>query len=190
MNCMRLKNRVAFVLLTVVCISLSMSCGTGKRSGSSGMSGAKAGTAEEANIIKKYANILETKPDNLHNPKLYILIDEWIGTPYKYGGTAKTGVDCSGFVNQIYKNFTTQPLPRSSAELAKIIKSVNKKNLKEGDLVFFNYDAKNSHVGIYLCNGRYVHASTKSGVTISDLSAAWNLRHFNMGGPVRNMQSK
>ena len=186
---MKLKNQITFLLLSIICISLSTSCGTGRMPASSEKNNT-IGTIKDANIIGKYANILGVKPGDLRNLKLYGLIDDWIGTPYRYGGTTKTGVDCSGFVNQIYKNFTAQSLPRRSADLAKVIKPVNLKNLKEGDLVFFDYDAKNSHVGIYLINGRYVHASTKSGVTISNLNDAWNLKQFSTGGPLKNVQLK
>jgi cell wall-associated NlpC family hydrolase len=141
-----------------------------------------SGTATNV-ILKRYAAQMNVGVSSLDNHTLYVLVDEWIGVPYKYGGNTKSGVDCSGFVNAIYKKFTSKPLPRTASGLAKVINPVNTNKLREGDLVFFNYDGKrNSHVGIYLQNGFFVHASSMKGVIISDLKSDYYKSRFSKGG--------
>ena len=98
-------------------------------------------------------------------------INSWLGTPYKYGGITKKGVDCSGFVNAIYQTVYDIDLPRTSKEIYSKAKAVKLQNIKEGDLIFFNYEGKGvSHVGIYLADNKYAHASASKGVVISDIT--------------------
>jgi len=97
----------------------------------------------------------------------------FMGTPYYYGGTsAKTGFDCSGFVNHAYKGvYGKSPLPRSAGQIVKLGKYVSKSKLQKGDLVFFNTLGRSySHIGIYVGDGKFLHSSTSKGVTISALS--------------------
>lgn len=97
-------------------------------------------------------------------------IDELLGTKYKYGGTTEKGFDCSGFTQYVFNEFSID-LPRASKGQAGIGTKVAKKNLRKGDLVFFNTDGKGiSHVGIYLGNDEFAHTSTRKGVTIDKLS--------------------
>ena len=104
---------------------------------------------------------------------------QFLGTPYVWGGTSLTsGVDCSGFVYSVYKNFGVT-LNRTSASMASNGVVVSKSQLAAGDLVFFDTTGVNdggiSHVGIYIGNGQYIHASSGSEycVTISDLNNAY-----------------
>lgn len=134
-------------------------------------------------IINKYANLLETSKSEINNIKLYSFIDNWYGTKYKYGGMSKTGVDCSGFTNILYKEVYNKQIQRSTKDLVKSINKVSKGNLKEGDLVFFNIaKKKNSHVGVYLKNNKFVHASTSKGVLISSLENPYYKKTYNKGG--------
>lgn len=147
---------------------------------------AKAVDAKTQTAMKRYAKQMNVSVSSLENPKLYALLDEWLGVPYKYAGSSKKGTDCSGLVKSIYGKFTSKSLPRSSAELAKVINPAKMNKLQEGDLVFFNYDGKtNSHVGIYLQNGFFVHASSMKGVIISDLKSDYYKNRFSKGGPLR-----
>lgn len=114
-------------------------------------------------------------------------ISQWLGTPYKYGGNDKKGVDCSGFVCAIYKEVYEQNVPRTSQSLYVACKKIKDNELKEGDLVFFNFNGKGvSHVGIYLSNNMYVHASTTKGVVLSDLKNVYTIKNYIGAGRIRN----
>ncbi len=95
---------------------------------------------------------------------------------------SKFGVDCSGFCNILYSHIYNKSIKRRASDIAKDIDKVNKKNLKEGDFVFFNISKKNSHVGIYLMNNKFVHASTSKGVMISSLDNPYYKKVYNKGG--------
>jgi len=96
----------------------------------------------------------------------------WLGTPYKYGGNTKRGTDCSGFVSSVYMEKEKMSVPRTTKDGFKMGKSIDKSSLVVGDLVFFSKqgDVKNvNHVGIYVGEGNFMHASTSLGVTITPL---------------------
>ena len=113
-------------------------------------------------------------------------VNNWLGTPYKYGGTSKKGVDCSGLVNAIYTAVYEIKLPRTSKEMYNSSKHIKMKDLREGDLIFFNYEGKGvSHVGIYLNDNKYVHASSKKGVVISDITDSYVKKKIVGAGRVR-----
>lgn len=138
---------------------------------------------EELEIKEKYSELLDVTDLELEKIELYAFIDEWVGVKYKYGGTTKKGVDCSGFTNLLYNDVFCKDLPRSSSDIAAIAKSVSKNELSEGDFVFFSIRSnKVDHVGIYLANNRFVHASTSKGVIISNLEHPYYAKHFKTGG--------
>ncbi len=83
----------------------------------------------------------------------------YIGAPYRFGGSSPQGFDCSGLVNYVFRETLGVTLPRTSRQLATVGVRVAREDLRAGDLVFFNTrGAPNSHVGIYLGEGRFVHA--------------------------------
>jgi cell wall-associated NlpC family hydrolase len=91
----------------------------------------------------------------------------WWGTPYKYGGTGKNGIDCSGLVVQVFNEVYKKSLPRTTSELITQGKKVAAKKAAAGDLIFFTLDGKKvSHVGIMLDSIHFLHASTSKGVRI------------------------
>ena len=118
------------------------------------------------------------------NKTLYDTLENWLGTPYCYAGSSKSGVDCSGFVNALYHNvFNTDIGARNSTDIYKKITKVDKSELEEGDLVFFRIRKKRiSHVGIYLGNNKFAHSSTSSGVIISDLNETYYKKYYAGGG--------
>lgn len=101
--------------------------------------------------------------------KLYRQYNRWRGTPYKYGGLSQSGVDCSGFTYQCYKSVFNCDLPRSTKYQIKEGKRVYLGELRAGDLIFFKTGWKDRHVGVYIEEGKFMHASSSRGVTISSL---------------------
>ena len=99
-------------------------------------------------------------------------VKHYLGTPYKWGGIDESGMDCSGLVITIYQQVLNMSLPHSSRQLYHLGKPVNRENLTLGDLIFFATDngPRISHVGIYLADANFVHASSSKGVTISNIA--------------------
>ena len=105
----------------------------------------------------------------LMEQKLRAEVGIWKGTPHQMGGTTRQGVDCSAFVQRLYQDVFNQRIPRTTYLQVRSGQSVEKDLLRTGDLVFFKYPSKGRHVGIYLDQGEFTHASTSKGVTISSL---------------------
>jgi lipoprotein Spr len=98
------------------------------------------------------------------------IIAGYLRTPYRQGGTGKLGLDCSGLVYVVYRDYNGSRLPANTTKLFKSLKAVEYKNIKYGDLVFFSFDGSMvSHVGIYVGNDKFVHASESNGVVISNI---------------------
>lgn len=125
---------------------------------------------------------------NLKNNKLEREAKAWLGVPYRMGGTNKSGTDCSGFVRAIYSKVYGKTLVRQSRDMAKNISKKIKKErrLKEGDLVFFKIKGNRiSHVGIYLKDGLFIHASSSRGVVVSSLDEKYYSKRFCYGGRMK-----
>ncbi|MBU3014541.1 C40 family peptidase [Poseidonibacter lekithochrous] len=103
---------------------------------------------------------------------------EWKGVKYKYGGNSKKGIDCSAFIQKAFKKTLSIKIPRTTLQQSKKGKSIKKSQLKLGDLVFFKTGRNSRHVGIYLEKGKFMHASTKKGVTISKLDNTYFHKHY------------
>lgn len=110
---------------------------------------------------------------------LYYKISEWLEKPYKYGGNSKNGIDCSHFVSILTKELYFTPISGSSNKIYQTSYKISKENLREGDFVFFKINNKIiSHVGIYLQNDLFIHATTAKGVIISSLKDPYYQKHF------------
>ena len=130
--------------------------------------------------------IIITDPTHLN---LYREVADWLGTRYRRGGMSRQAVDCSGFTNVIYKNVYGQQLDRVSTAIAKNLKvSVAKEDLIPGDMVFFSTFNKKyiNHVGIYIGDGKFIHASIKKGVIVSSLIEGYYSKAWRKGG--RNIE--
>ncbi|NNK85429.1 MAG: hypothetical protein HKO91_07760 [Desulfobacterales bacterium] len=97
----------------------------------------------------------------------------WKGTPHKLGGNTKKGVDCSGFVHQIYKRVFNIKVPRSTKLLMRAGLRIEKKELKPGDIVTFRPPTFPRHVGIYIGDNKFIHASKSKGVSMTDLNNSY-----------------
>ncbi len=139
-----------------------------------------------SSLKKKYAEKLGVSESAITNQKLYQFINEWYGVPYKYAGKDKGGIDCSGLASTLYNRVYQKKISPTTKILIDEVKKISVSNLKEGDLVFFNIDSKNvSHVGVYLQNNKFVHASSKKGVMISDLNEPYFKKYFMSAGRVK-----
>jgi murein DD-endopeptidase / murein LD-carboxypeptidase len=133
----------------------------------------------EKALKEKYSALLNVETEKLKNTDLYKFIDEWQDVPYKYGGRSKTGVDCSNLTSLLYNQVFNKNITGSCSGLFSQSNPINAKDLKEGDLVFFKIDGdKISHVGVYLHNNKFVHATTKKGVMINDLDEPYYKKYF------------
>ena len=147
-----------------------------------------SGESERAYSLQlKYSPIINVPIDNLNNIVLLEQIDKWWGTRYCIGGNSENCVDCSGFTQIIMRNVYNLSILRTAQEQHNQAQRIEKEGLQEGDLVFFGSSIRSiSHVGIYLQNNKFVHASTSNGVIVSDLNDKyWNPR-FRGGGRINN----
>lgn len=150
----KMKQHYPYWILLIFVTILS-SCGTRKYTVKSDTKAAKAADAMA----------------NLKSKQLYRFITDWTGVKYRFGGLDKNGIDCSGFAYLLEKEIYGVTLPRISRDQAEFARKKSYGSLQEGDLIFFSFGGSNvDHVGIYLNDGYFVHASTTRGVIVDDLN--------------------
>jgi cell wall-associated NlpC family hydrolase len=137
----------------------------------------------------KYSVLLNTEAEQIENTELLKAVDEWYGTRYRMGGDTKKGIDCSAFVQAVYRAAFSVAVPRTAFEQFKACNRISATELKEGDLLFFNTTGGVSHVGIYLRNNKFVHASSSRGVTVSDIFEPFYLKRFLGAGRIQKNRS-
>lgn len=117
-----------------------------------------------------------------HASQLILNAMGFLGVPYRYGGNSiETGFDCSGFVRAVYQQSLGKVLPRRSDEQAAATRTIDRSELQPGDLVFFNTMRRAfSHVGIYVGNGKFIHAPrTGAEVRLEDMHVSYWQQRFN-----------
>jgi lipoprotein Spr len=138
----------------------------------------KAGT-----YLFRYAILLNRSVEEIANLSVIPFVEEWIGVPYSFGGNSKEGIDCSGFVQQLVSCLHNISLSRMVKTQFEECRSLLREELREGDLLFFHTTRPGlSHVGYYLGNNKFVHASTARGVIIDDLCDPYYDKAFRFGG--------
>jgi len=149
-----------------------------------------AKTADPENLSKEYfSQIMDVAISATTNTKLYQFVYEWIGTPYRLGGNSKKGIDCSQFAFEVYEKVFNTTLGYNSRNIYTQVDPVKKDELKAGDLVFFKIRSRNiTHVGIYLGDDKFAHASSSRGVMISSLNEAYWRRYYFDGGRMLNAE--
>ena len=144
-------------------------------------------TNDPDNLAKEYfSQIMGVATSATSNTKMYQFIYDWIGTPYRLGGSSKNGVDCSKFVAELYDQvFNTSVGYNSRNIYSKVDMKVAKSDLQPGDFVFFKIRSRNiTHIGVYLGDDKFAHASSSRGVMISNLNDAYWRRYYYNGGRV------
>lgn len=158
---------------------------------------------DKSNLASENVSILESDLSNINNyaekeftkegKELIGFAKTYLGTPYRYGGTSRFGIDCSAFVQQVFEGSDIN-LPRTSNEQSNEGMSVAKEELKKGDLIFFSHSPKSriSHVGIVESVSQtgevfFIHASTSQGVTVSSLNESYWAKRFRKGRRVLNL---
>lgn len=120
------------------------------------------------------------------NVNLNSFIKQWEGVPYLYGGTTKLGIDCSAFVQRLYeKVYQTELVRTANQQFSSSLYIKDWTKLNEGDLVFFKIRSSSiSHVGVYLGEGKFVHASRTKGVMVSNLQESYWHKYYVGGGKI------
>ena len=138
---------------------------------------------EQDGLVKEYfSQIMGVALSTTSNVKLFQFVYDWVGTPYHFGGESRKGIDCSAFTKEVYSKVFNLTIKRNSRDIFSMVSPVSKDDLKEGDLVFFKIHSRSiSHIGIYLGNNRFAHASSR-GVAISSLDDSYYSRYFYKGG--------
>jgi cell wall-associated NlpC family hydrolase len=145
-----------FLWALIGCLALTMAC-------SSGLAPARS-------------SIRNRESHNL----LFTRAESYLGTPYRYGGADRSGMDCSGLVVRLFREVYRTRLPHRTTALFRIGVTIPFRSLEPGDLVFFR-DAPGlqpSHVGIFLGDGRFIHASSSRGVIISRLRESYYRKRY------------
>lgn len=144
----------------------------------------KKTTEDPDNLAKDYfSQIMGVALSATSNVKLYQFVYDWIGTPYRLGGDTKRGIDCSGFAYEVYEKVFNTVIGNNSRNIFSMVNPVSKEELQEGDLVFFKIRSRAiSHVGVYLGNNKFAHASSSRGVMISNLNESYWQRYYYKGG--------
>ncbi len=200
-------------ILSMACVFLLVACGTQKNvlvSGNSpdpiprqmalqtppdsprhDLSGSALSSHDFADAVYANSQIEHRLGVNIDSNDDLTLLRElasWVGVPYKHANNDKTGTDCSGLSFAVFKKLYNKSLERTSdGQFFKNCVRVGKSSIRQGDLLFFaiNKERKISHVGIYLKNDKFIHASSLRGVVVSDLNDDYYSKYFYAAGRVR-----
>jgi lipoprotein Spr len=148
--------------------------------------------ADKDSLSYKYAELLNIDPTDIANYALYQFIDQWYGVDYLWGGMDENGIDCSAFSQKLYSEIYGKDLLRTARQQHRSCKKIKRlSEAAEGDLVFFHVHSwRVSHVGIYLKNDYFVHASRSQGVVISNLrDKYWHRRYASCGRVQRERET-
>ncbi|NGM62892.1 glycoside hydrolase [Sphingobacterium sp. SGG-5] len=139
---------------------------------------------DQENLAKEYfSQIMGVAINATASTKLYQFVYDWLGTPYRLGGSSKKGIDCSKFSLALYKNVFNTTIGYNSRNQFANVTPIVKNELQPGDLVFFKIRSRHiTHVGVYLGDDKFAHASSSKGVMVSNLNEAYWKRYYYKGG--------
>jgi len=150
-----------------------------------GISGCSSSPRTSQNVAEPISHSAQSILNRAENQAYKTEFEKWAGTPYKYGGNTKQGIDCSAFVQSVIFSAQQKSLPRTTEKQSQSGIKIDYNDAKSGDLVFFKTNLKDKHVGIFIGNNQFMHASTSKGVIISRLdnpywaSVFWQVRRVN-----------
>lgn len=137
-----------------------------------------AGCASSRSVPEATSTTNQSWSSEETESRLRSAAERWEGVEHKLGGSSRSGVDCSGLVQSVFREEFQVSVPRTTEKQARTGKSVSRSSLRPGDLVFFRPERKKRHVGIYLSDGEFLHASSSEGVTISPLDRSYWTDHW------------
>ncbi len=140
---------------------------------------------KKSSDFEEYSEKLGLELTEPFHPPLLDMVSAWLDTPYASAESSQSGTDCSGFVQQVYRQVYDLPIARTAYDLYDACQPVARADLQEGDMVFFQIEQERiSHVGVYLQKGYFVHATTSEGVKIDHLDQAYYEKYFVGGGRI------
>lgn len=137
-------------------------------------------TAMDLEMLAEISQALGLELDGSENLELLAAIETWMGTPYRYGGCSRFGVDCSCLIQTLYDEVFDIEISRTSRRMFETLSPVETEALQEGDILCFRSrrGRRIGHVGLYLKDDKFVHASRSNGVTISDMKERYYRKRF------------
>jgi probable lipoprotein NlpC len=143
-------------------------------------------TYKDSLFYNYYSQSMGLNLEYTEDKELLETVSDWIGTPYRSGGSSQRGTDCSGFVSRVYKQVYGISLTHSSRSMFHQVERVAKKEMETGDLVFFRRGPGQPifHVGIYLKDGKFIHSASNGGVMINSLYSPYYKKNFYAAGRV------
>lgn len=173
--------RLLLLLILILTLGTQQGCSThGSRSEASLHPRAESDEVG-AILIGDYAGLskaLEAGDVETAQQALNEFLSKWEGTPYKLGGDSPTAIDCSALTSNTYRELFGIDLPRTAQAQASLGNAITPADLQPGDLVFFKTGQNQNHVGVYMGDNLFMHASSKKGVTVSQLDAPYWQKRF------------
>ena len=134
-------------------------------------------------LVVRYDDYANTSAASLLIDDVIAYAYTYLGTPYVYGGTSRSGIDCSAFTQQVFNHFGYN-LPRTVSAQYAVCRRVSDSERRPGDLLFFNTCGGLSHIGIYLGNGQFIHAGSIYGVSVRSLSESYFANTYLFAGRI------
>jgi cell wall-associated NlpC family hydrolase len=192
------KNHMVFLLLILLCLSGCMQkvdvsyipCEPAHKARKTLLSVEPPTTQmmSHEKLSEEKASCMASLNTNIDD-QLKNFFDSWQGVRYRLGGLSSKGIDCSGLTLRAYEELFGVSLPRTVIGQSKKGQRVNKQALQPGDLVFFKTGRFSRHVGIYVGENQFLHASRSSGVTVSDLDNVYWQKKFWQAKRVQTVSS-